>query len=115
MPPENRRRRKPAVPDKTRTSAELEKTPIAELSLPVRIVNALEESNILLVKDVLGRRRSELAGIRNFGDKTLKEIITAVSRLGLSPPADWLQTPRKKSTRPRRPKRIGLDESSFWG
>jgi len=110
MPPENRRRRKREVRDPTLHMTEAERrthltrerlrTPIAEMGLPVRIVNALEDEGMLLAEDILKRKRDQITGIRNFGEKTLREIVAAVQQLGLEPPPDWL-TAKRKEKKPR--------------
>lgn len=118
MPPENRRRRKREVRDPTANMNEVERkayltkvklnTPIAEMQLPVRIVNALEDDGMLLASDLVVRKREQITGIKNFGEKTLREIIAAVKELGLDPPSDWL-APKRKQKKPRgAPKDPGL-------
>lgn len=59
---------------------------IAELGLSVRTVNCLEQRGIFTVNDLLRRRREQLLGIKNFGEKTLREVYQALSRLGFPVP-----------------------------
>ncbi len=57
-------------------------TPVAELGLPVRVVNYLEHAGILTVYDLLGHRPEELLLIPNFAQKTLEQVYRALEPLG---------------------------------
>ncbi len=56
--------------------------PVAELALPVRVVNYLEQAGILLVYDLLAHRPQELLAIPNFAQKTLEQVYRALEPLG---------------------------------
>lgn len=71
------------------TIKEKVRTPIAELKLPVRIVNTLEENNVLLVEDLLSQNYESLMEMKNFGDKTFREVKVALYKLGVPIPAEW--------------------------
>jgi len=72
------------------------KTPIADLKLPVRVINTLEEHSVLLVEDLMKQTHETLMRMKNFGDKTLSEVENAVRKLGLEPPAAWKRTTRSR-------------------
>ena len=67
-------------------------TPIPELSLGTRAINALDRANILTVEDLLTVPLRRLLRLRGVGNKTRREIATAVKllreRLGSPQPAD---------------------------
>ena len=75
--------------------ARLLETPVAEMELDVRVVNTLEENDIILVKDLMTQTWETLMGMKNFGNKTLHEVIEAIKKLGLTPP-DWKMPPKPK-------------------
>lgn len=106
MPPENRRRRtqrKKGLDTSTWTEPEkkahkekqLLKTPVAEMDLPVRIINTLEENGVILAEQLMAQTYGSLMGMRNFGDKTLTEVRAAIKALGLEPPG-WEKPPTPK-------------------
>jgi len=80
---------------------QLLETPIAELRLSVRVVNTLEDNNIILVKDLLTQTYETLLQMKNFGEKTLQEVKGALKLLGLPVPAWSKQTQVKKKATPR--------------
>jgi DNA-directed RNA polymerase subunit alpha len=59
----------------------------AEMGLPVRTTNCLEDKGIFTVKDLLHSTREDLLSISNFGEKTLEEVYLALERLGFYRPA----------------------------
>ncbi len=59
----------------------------AEMGLPVRTTNCLEEKGIFTVNDLLHSTREDLLSISNFGEKTLEEVYLALERLGFYRPA----------------------------
>ncbi len=80
--PESWRRRLPPMesfPPPLRSRLEV---PVAELGLPVRVVNYLEHAGILLVYDLLAHRPQELLSIPNFAQKTLEQVYRALEPLG---------------------------------
>jgi len=64
--------------------AEVLELPVAQLNLPVRTVNFLEDDGVLLVKDLLNCTRDRLLGIPNFGEKALEQVFHALRDVGLA-------------------------------
>ncbi|MHB8901792.1 MAG: DNA-directed RNA polymerase subunit alpha C-terminal domain-containing protein [Thermoguttaceae bacterium] len=64
--------------------AEVLELPVAQLDLPVRTVNFLEDDGVLLVRDLLNCTRDRLLGIPNFGDKALEQVFQALQDVGLA-------------------------------
>jgi len=62
---------------------DLKKT-IDELDLSVRSYNCLKSANILTVEELVNWSESRLRGLRNFGEKSLKEIKAKLEAMGLS-------------------------------
>lgn len=99
-PPVNRRRRKPRPtgphPDVVATWSPAEQaahrrklqleTPVAELPLAVRVINTLEEENVVTVEDLLDNTVEELLAVPNFGETTLREVAAALESLGIAHP-----------------------------
>ena len=54
----------------------------AELGLPVRTTNCLDERGICTVQDLLNSKPEDLLTITNFGMKTLEEVYKALEKLG---------------------------------
>lgn len=70
-------------------------TPLSEVpGLSVRVINTLEDHEILLVGHLMARSDEELLGIANLGEKTLYEVCQALQAFGLRP--DWPAAERKK-------------------
>jgi DNA-directed RNA polymerase subunit alpha len=66
-------------------------TPIEELDLSVRAYNCLKRSNITRVGQVLTMNRDDLLAVRNFGEKSLQELVDRLIQRRLLPtvrPAD---------------------------
>ena len=59
--------------------------PLEELGLSPRTLNALKRARLSKVGEVLSMSREQLLSIRNFGDKSLKELYSALSALGYPP------------------------------
>jgi DNA-directed RNA polymerase subunit alpha len=57
---------------------------IEELNLSVRSANGLEKANINTVGELVDRPFSALKKIENLGDKSVSEIVEAISSMGLS-------------------------------
>lgn len=101
MPPENRRRSKVQTEPDTAGWSEEDKakhrrekalqTPVADMAIPVRIVNILEDNGVLLCADLMNQTYKGLMGMQNFGDKTLREVRRAIRALGLAAPR-WRKT-----------------------
>ncbi len=64
--------------------AEVLELPVAQLNLPVRTVNFLEDDGVLLVKDLLNCTRDRLLAIPNFGEKALEQVFQALHDVGLA-------------------------------
>jgi DNA-directed RNA polymerase subunit alpha len=69
---------------------------LAEIELPVRTVNCLEEEGIFTVRDLLRRTPQQLLNINNFGKKTLEVIYEALEEIGFY-----------RTTHPEEEQRIG--------
>jgi DNA-directed RNA polymerase subunit alpha len=63
---------------------ETAKLTIEELTLPTRIVNALEKSGYKTVEDLLSASPKEVAKIKNLGSKSLKIIQAALKEKGVT-------------------------------
>jgi DNA-directed RNA polymerase subunit alpha len=55
---------------------------LAEIDLPVRTVNCLEDQSIFTVKDLLTCTPQRLLEIPNFGEKTLEAVYLALEKIG---------------------------------
>jgi DNA-directed RNA polymerase subunit alpha len=66
----------------------------AELGLPVRTVNCLEDHNVLTVEDLLNCTPEKLLSFPNFGEKTLEEVYRALEKAG------FLRKRRQPTQRP---------------
>lgn len=64
--------------------AEVLQMPVAQLNLPVRTVNFLEDDGVLLVEDLLNCTRDRLLAIPNFGEKALEQVFNALRDVGLA-------------------------------
>ena len=58
--------------------------PISELELSVRSSNCLEAADISTIGDLISRTESQMLKYKNFGKKSLTEINTILSSMGLS-------------------------------
>lgn len=117
--PDKRRRRRPKPgPNLSHLSEEERKqflleqklnTPIAEMALAVRIVNMLEEHDVIVCRDLLRQTYESLAAMTNLGEKTLQECRQAVEALGLPAP-EW-----QKPVREAKPTKSGQKSLfNFW-
>jgi len=57
---------------------------LAELELSVRTTNCLESEGITTVGDLVRRTPEELLEVRNFGDRSLREVEEKLAHLGLT-------------------------------
>lgn len=57
---------------------------VEELGLPTRITNALSKAGYETVNDVLSAEKTELARVRNMGEKSIKVIDAALKEKGIS-------------------------------
>jgi DNA-directed RNA polymerase subunit alpha len=60
------------------------KIPISELELSVRSANCLREANIKTLADLVEKTEAEMLSYRNFGKKSLNEIVNLLKGMGLS-------------------------------
>lgn len=103
MPPMNRKRRG-ASPATTRKLSAAEQadaareqaldTPVAEMDLPVRVINTLERRGALLCRDLMNLSDFTISTTRNLGEKGVNLLKNAISKLGLEPP-NWTVMARK--------------------
>ena len=72
------------IPDWARTQKADQRLELslAEIDLPVRTVNCLEEQEIFTVQDLLGSTPERLLEIPNFGEKTLHAVYAALAKIG---------------------------------
>ena len=55
---------------------------VAEVGLPLRVVNYLQQRNVLTINDLLHCTPAELLRIPNFAAKTLEQVYRCLARLG---------------------------------
>lgn len=60
------------------------KMPVSELELSVRSANCLEKAKLKTIGDVVRKTESEMLKYRNFGKKSLTEIMGVLESMGLS-------------------------------
>ena len=58
--------------------------PIDDLPLPARAINALKNSEISVVADLVQKTDEDLENVKNLGSKSIEEIKVALGALGLS-------------------------------
>ena len=76
----------PEVPEEETPAAKIQDTPIEELELTVRAYNCLKRAGITQVGEILEKLRKgpdEILAIRNFGQKSLDELIDKLEEKGL--------------------------------
>ncbi|GAF97848.1 unnamed protein product, partial [marine sediment metagenome] len=72
--------------EESREKKELRKKltkPISELELSVRSSNCLADANIRTIGDLVKRKEAEMLKYKNFGKKSLNEINSVLSSMGL--------------------------------
>jgi DNA-directed RNA polymerase subunit alpha len=60
------------------------KIPITELELSVRSANCLREANIKTLADLVEKTETEILSYRNFGKKSLTEVVNLLKTMGLN-------------------------------
>ena len=77
------------IPDWARTQKADQRLELslAEIELPVRTVNCLEEQEIFTVQDLLASTPQRLLEIPNFGEKTLLAVYAALEKIGFPRPS----------------------------
>ena len=63
-------------------------TPVEQLDLSVRTMNALRRSNITTIGELIAMGEKELMSLRNFGQKSKDELEAKLNELGLSLKSD---------------------------
>jgi len=58
--------------------------PVEQLNLSVRTMNCLRRGGIATVGELISKEEKELLALRNFGQKSKREIVERLSALGLS-------------------------------
>lgn len=71
------------VQEETQKNMNLKKR-LDELDLSVRAYNCLKNANLNTVEELVEKTESHLRGLRNFGEKSLREIKEKIHALGLS-------------------------------
>jgi len=109
--PQNRRRRRPPDPDfnkfmsdEERRAEELEsikETSLADVGLPVRTVNALEERGCFNVGQLASMERVDLVTIANVGDRTILDCKQRLDKMGVPHP-NWNRPPRRRRKKKKR-------------
>ena len=59
------------------------KIPVSELELSVRSANCLREANIKLLADLVEKSEAEMLAYRNFGKKSLNEVMALIKTMNL--------------------------------
>ena len=60
--------------------------PRAQLQLSVRVVNALEDHDVIFVEDLMALDYATLLTMKNFGEATFREAKSAIRKVGLKAP-----------------------------
>jgi DNA-directed RNA polymerase alpha subunit len=108
-PPGRKYRDRPADPTVGMSEAEKAQyqreqalaVPVAELGLPVRVINALEDLDVILCRDLVARHRDGLVQAHILSVRTLENLAGKLRALGLQPHPSWAVPPpaRKRKTR----------------
>ena len=61
-----------------------ERTPLAELGLPTRVLHNLQEEGIHTVEDLLALTKRDLKRVPGIGERSLEEIVEALAERGLA-------------------------------
>jgi len=69
---------------------ETDQRPLTELGLPPRVLNALRSRQVEKVGQVITMDRDHLLSIRNFGPRSLEELLEALAAHGYAIPANLL-------------------------
>ncbi len=77
----------PVLPPEAETEPEKEDSILDEsietLELSIRSMNCLKNANIRTLRDLVSRSEKEMVEIRNFGEKSLKEVRSKLEVMGL--------------------------------
>jgi DNA-directed RNA polymerase subunit alpha len=58
--------------------------PVEQLNLSVRTMNCLRRGGIDIVGQLIGKEERELLALRNFGQKSMRELEERLKEIGLS-------------------------------
>jgi len=73
-----------AEPSRPHIADELYNMPVEQMNLSVRTLNCLRRGGIATVGELIGKEERELMALRNFGQKSRREIEERLAGLGLS-------------------------------
>jgi len=73
----------PAVAEEKPREESILDTSIDSLDLSIRSMNCLKNANIRTLRDLVSRSEKQMVEIRNFGEKSLKEVREKLEALGL--------------------------------
>jgi DNA-directed RNA polymerase subunit alpha len=73
----------PAAADRPAREESILDTSIDSLELSIRSMNCLKNANIRTLRDLVSRSERQMVEIRNFGEKSLKEVREKLETLGL--------------------------------
>jgi len=59
-------------------ASESDSTPVDELPIPTRTINALKKANIFTMRDLLGKTEDDLLDIKNVGQKSIEELLKLI-------------------------------------
>ncbi|TGG78668.1 MAG: hypothetical protein ERJ69_08265, partial [Aphanocapsa feldmannii 288cV] len=72
--------------------------PIEDLGLSIRAINCLKRGGIHILLDLAGKSEAELLNLKNFGEKSVKEVREALHKLNLSLPFGREEITRAKQS-----------------
>ncbi|MAH22145.1 MAG: DNA-directed RNA polymerase subunit alpha [Thaumarchaeota archaeon] len=58
--------------------------PVEQLNLSVRTMNCLRRAEVNTVGELIGKGEKELLGLRNFGKKSIQELVERLAEIGLT-------------------------------
>jgi DNA-directed RNA polymerase subunit alpha len=58
--------------------------PVEQLNLSVRTMNCLRRAEVNTVGELIGKGEKELLGLRNFGKKSIQELVERLAEMGLT-------------------------------
>jgi DNA-directed RNA polymerase subunit alpha len=73
----------PAASERQPREESILDTSIDSLELSIRSMNCLKNANIRTLRDLVSRSERQMVEIRNFGEKSLKEVREKLETLGL--------------------------------
>lgn len=86
--------------EEDREFLEVIRKPISELELSVRSANCLEAANIKTIGDLIQKTEAQMLKYKNFGKKSLAEILSILTGMGLQLGMDIQERLKKKKTIP---------------